>query len=102
MKYYYRSILEIVEVHTDATKSDLTTISADVYNIGMKANFFKIQLLAQSSINTTNNWTTIQSIEKQIFPFHRKNYVINVFGFLDPSNINCTCKTFINSLKYLI
>lgn len=88
---YYRSLPEIVEIYSDATKNEKTTIVAIIYNIGMKAGVFKVQLI-QFPLSPSKNFTKIQSLETQIFPFHRYSYILNVYGSLINSNINCTCK----------
>lgn len=89
---YNRSLLEIVEIYSDATKRDQTIIVAAVYNVGMIANVFQVQLI-HFPLYTEQNCTKIQSYEIQIFPYHRHNFILNIPGSLVKSNINCTSKT---------
>lgn len=86
-----RSHPEIVEIYSDATKNELTTVVAIIYNIGMKADIFKVQLI-QFPLSPAKNFTKIQSFDAQIFPFYRYNYILNVYGSLVNSNINCSSK----------
>jgi hypothetical protein len=57
----------------------------------MIADVFKVQLI-QFPLNSAKNFTKIQSFDAQIFPFHRYNYILKVYGSLISSNINCTSK----------
>lgn len=57
----------------------------------MKANVFKVKLI-KCPLNIPVNCTETQSLEAKIFPFHRFNYILNFYGSLIKSNINCTCK----------
>uniref|UniRef100_A0A2S2PS82 Protein HAPLESS 2-B n=1 Tax=Schizaphis graminum TaxID=13262 RepID=A0A2S2PS82_SCHGA len=86
-----RSLIEIVEIYSDATKSDQTKIVAAIYNIGMKAELFQVQLL-EFPLHPKQNSTQIQSRDVYIFPFHRHNHIFNLNGPLIKSNINCTRK----------
>lgn len=88
---YNRSLLEIVEIYSDATKRDQTIIVAAIYNVGMVANSFQVQLI-NFPLNAEQNCTKIQSCEIQIFPYHRHNYILNIPGSLVKSITNCTCK----------
>jgi len=92
-----RSLLEIVEIYSDATKSDKITIVATIYNIGMIEEFFKVKLI-NCSIDTKKDWTEIHSLEAHILPFHRYNYnyTLNLYGPFAKSDINCTCKIVVN------
>lgn len=60
----------------------------------MKANLFKVKL-TKCPLNITINCTKTQIIEAQIFPFHRYNYILNLYGSFIKSNMNCTCKTLV-------
>lgn len=82
-------------MYSDSTKCDNTTIVATVYNIGMKTSLFKVKL-TKCPLQIATNCTQIQSLEAQIFPFHRHNYILNLYGALIKSNINCTRNVNIN------
>ncbi|XP_022160119.1 hapless 2-like [Myzus persicae] len=86
-----RSLIEIVEIYSDATKIDQTKIVAAIYNIGMKVELFRVQLL-DFPLSTKKNCTEIQSHDVYIFPFHRYNHVFNFSGPLMESSINCTLR----------
>ncbi|KAE9545586.1 hypothetical protein AGLY_001129 [Aphis glycines] len=84
-----RSLIEIVEIYSDATKTDQTKIVAAIYNIGMTPKLFQVQLL-EFPISTKKNCTDTQSRDVLILPFHRHNHVFMFDGPLIKSNINCT------------
>jgi len=83
-------------MYSDATKNDQTKIVVSIYNIGMKAELFTVQLL-EFPLSTNKNSTEIQSHDVYIFPFRRHNHVLNLYGPLVKSNINCTCKMFLRT-----
>lgn len=86
-----RSLVEIVELYSDATKNDQTVITATIYNIGMKANLFRVQL-SKCTLNALKNKTDVKSLYVQVYPFHRHTYILNYYGSFAKTNINCSCK----------
>jgi len=60
----------------------------------MMAELFQVQLLDFPLSTKKNHSKIIQNREVYIFPFHRHNHVLNLYGPLIKSNINCTCKMF--------